>query len=222
RAAPRRSARAQKKRRELRHRARRRAVLSTRPMSDLPSLSRTALQGIGQELEARFNAFKARGLNLDMTRGKPSSEQLDLANDLFSKPQASFKAKDGTDGRNYGGLDGLPEVKEIFAGFLEAPAAQVVVGGNSSLQIMHDTIVRALTHGVPGSSEPWGRLPKVRFLCPSPGYDRHFAICEHFGIEMITVELGADGPNLDEVEKLVAGDASIKGMWCVPKYSNPT
>jgi DNA-binding transcriptional MocR family regulator len=191
-------------------------------MSDLPSLPRTALTGLGQELEARYTAFKARGLSLDMTRGKPSSQQLDLANDLWNKPQGSFLAKDGTDGRNYGGLDGLPEMKEIFAGLLEAPAAQVIVSGNSSLQIMHDTVVRALTHGVPDGAGPWSKQPKVRFLCPSPGYDRHFAICEHFGIEMLTVELGDEGPNLEQVESLVASDPTIKGMWCVPKYANPT
>jgi len=191
-------------------------------MSDLSSLSRTALTGLGQELEARYAAFKARGLTLDMTRGKPSSQQLDLANDLWQKPQGSFTAKDGTDGRNYGGLDGLPETKEIFAGLLEAPPAQVVVSGNSSLQIMHDTVVRALTHGVPDGAGAWSKQPKVRFLCPSPGYDRHFAICEHFGIEMLTVELGEDGPNLEQVESLVASDPTIKGMWCVPKYANPT
>ncbi len=191
-------------------------------MSDLSSLSRTALAALGQELEARYAAFKARGLNLDMTRGKPSSEQLDLANGLWTQPQGAFTARDGTDGRNYGGLDGLPEAKALFAPLLEAPAAQVIIGGNSSLQLMHDSVVRALTHGVPGSTAPWGKLPKVRFLCPSPGYDRHFAICEHFGIEMVPVELGDDGPNLEQVEALVAGDASIKAIWCVPKYSNPT
>jgi len=197
-------------------------VLSKRPMSELSSLSPTALADLGQKLEARYAAFKARGLSLDMTRGKPSPEQLDLAVDLWKSPQGSFFAKDGTDGRNYGGLDGLPEMKEIFAALFEVPAAQVVVGGNSSLQIMHDTVVRALTHGVPDGSGPWGKLPKVRFLCPAPGYDRHFAICEHFGIEMTTIELDGEGPNMDQVESLVASDASIKGMWCVPKYVNPT
>ena len=197
-------------------------MLSNRPMSELSSLSRTALADLGQKLEARYSAFKARGLSLDMTRGKPSAEQLDLATDLWKSPQGSFLAKDGTDGRNYGGLDGLPEMKEIFAALFDAPAAQVIVGGNSSLQIMHDTVVRAVTHGVPGGSEPWGKLSKVRFLCPAPGYDRHFAICEHFGIEMLNIELGPEGPNMDQVESLVASDASIKGMWCVPKYVNPT
>jgi DNA-binding transcriptional MocR family regulator len=190
-------------------------------MSELSSLSRPALTDLGQKLEARFAAFKARGLSLDMTRGKPSAEQLDLAVDLWRSTPGSFVAKDGTDGRNYGGLDGLPEMKEIFAALFEAPAAQVIVGGNSSLQLMHDTVVRAVTHGVPGGSEPWGKLPKVRFLCPAPGYDRHFAICEHFGIEMLNIELGSDGPNMDQVESLVASDPTIKGMWCVPKYVNP-
>ena len=124
-------------------------------MTELSSLSRTALAALGQELESRHAAFKARGLSLDMTRGKPSSQQLDLANGLWSNTPGSFSAKDGTDGRNYGGLDGLPEMKALFAPLLEAPAAQVIIGGNSSLQIMHDTVVRALTHGVPGSTEAW-------------------------------------------------------------------
>jgi DNA-binding transcriptional MocR family regulator len=157
-----------------------------------------------------------------MTRGKPSAEQLDLAAKLtVALTEADYKGADGTDARNYGGLDGLPEMKAIFAEMLGAPAAQVVVGGASSLTMMHDTVVRALLHGVPGSKEPWSR-GKIKFLCPSPGYDRHFAICEHHGIEMIAIGLNDDGPDMAEVERLVASDPSIKGMWCVPKYSNPT
>jgi DNA-binding transcriptional MocR family regulator len=190
-------------------------------MTELRSLSRPGLSDVGRQFEQRYAAFQARGANLDMTRGKPSAEQLDLANQLLG-PSAAFQAQDGTDVRNYGGLDGLPELKQIFAALFEVPAAQVIVGGNSSLQIMHDTVVRALTHGVPGGKAPWGREPKVRFLCPSPGYDRHFAICEHFGIEMIGVEMRQDGPDLERVEALVQADATIKGIWCVPKYSNPT
>jgi len=174
------------------------------------------------DYEARFEEFKKRGLALDMTRGKPSSEQLDLSSGLMTILEPNdVKSSDGVDVRNYGGLDGIPEMKAIFAEMLGAAPAQVIVGGNSSLTMMHDTIVRALIHGVPGGRGPWlGQSPK--FLCPSPGYDRHFAVCEHLGIQTIPVELGEDGPNLEQVEALVAEDPSIKGMWCVPKYSNPT
>lgn len=191
-------------------------------MENLRSVSGAGWAERRPQLEARYEAFKARGLKLDMTRGKPSSEQLDLANALLERPALGFTAKDGTDGRNYGGLDGLPEMKALLAPLLDAPPAQVIIGGNSSLQMMHDTIVRALTHGVPGGTRAWSRAPQVKFVCPSPGYDRHFSICQHFGIEMIPVELGADGPNMDEVEQLVQSDPDIRGMWCVPKYSNPT
>ena len=191
-------------------------------MTELATLSASDRATLTQQLEQRYNAFKSQGLKLDMTRGKPSSEQLDLANKLTTiLAESDYKGSDGSDGRNYGGLDGLPEMKAIFAELLGAPAAQVVVGGNSSLQLMHDTVVRALLHGVPGSKEPWGRS-KIKFLCPSPGYDRHFAICEHHGIEMIVVGIDDKGPDLAEVERLVASDPAIKGMWCVPKYSNPT
>ncbi|WP_437740540.1 aminotransferase class I/II-fold pyridoxal phosphate-dependent enzyme [Sorangium sp. So ce302] len=192
-------------------------------MTELRSLSPDALASLTRELEARFAAFEARGLKLDMTRGKPSSEQLDLANGMLALPGAGdLVASDGSDTRNYGGLDGLPEMKAIFAEMLEVPSEQVIVGGNSSLTMMHDAVVRALIHGVPDGSGPWVKQPKVKFLCPSPGYDRHFAICEHHGIEMITIDLRDDGPDMDQVEKLVAEDAAIKGMWSVPKYSNPT
>jgi DNA-binding transcriptional MocR family regulator len=190
--------------------------------TELRTLSPQSLAPLRSQLEARYDAFKAQGLKLDMTRGKPANAQLDLAQGLLGLPgEKDFSAADGTDTRNYGGLDGLPEMKAIFAEMLSVPAAQVVVGGASSLTLMHDTVVRALTHGVPGSPTPWSKLNKVKFLCPSPGYDRHFAICEHFGIEMVVVELTKDGPNLDQVQEL-AQDASVKGMWCVPKYSNPT
>ncbi|WP_437753163.1 aminotransferase class I/II-fold pyridoxal phosphate-dependent enzyme [Sorangium sp. So ce1389] len=192
-------------------------------MTELRSLSPDALASLTRELEARYDAFEARGLKLDMTRGKPSSEQLDLANGMLALPDAGdLTASDGSDTRNYGGLDGLPEMKAIFAELLEVPAAQVIVGGNSSLTMMHDAVVRALVHGVPDGNGAWSKQPKVKFLCPSPGYDRHFAICEHHGIEMITVDLNDAGPDMAQVERLVADDSAIKGMWCVPKYSNPT
>jgi DNA-binding transcriptional MocR family regulator len=176
-----------------------------------------------ESIERRYQEFKARKLALDMTRGKPSSEQLDLGAELLTNLGVSdYKAADGTDTRNYGGLDGLPEMKAIFAEMIETAPAQIVVSGNSSLQVMHDTIVRALLHGVPGGSGPWSRLPTVKFICPTPGYDRHFAICEHHGIEMLSVDMTDEGPDMDQVERLVASDPAIKGMWIVPKYSNPT
>jgi len=191
-------------------------------MTELAKLSAPERAALTQQLEQRYNAFKAQGLKLDMTRGKPSSEQLDLASKLtVVLPENDYKGSDGSDGRNYGGLDGLPEMKAIFAELLGAPAAQVIVGGASSLTLMHDTVVRALLHGVPGGKGPWAR-EKVKFICPVPGYDRHFAICEHHGIEMVSVALNDDGPDMVEVERLVASDPAIKGMWCVPKYSNPT
>ena len=191
-------------------------------MSTFQSLSAADAASLSQQLQARYDAFKARGLKLDMTRGKPSSAQLDLASAMLDLPGAGdFTAADGTDTRNYGGVDGLPEMKAIVAALLETDPANVIVGGNSSLQMMHDTIVRALLHGVPDGTGPWSR-GAVKFLCPSPGYDRHFAICEHFGIEMIVVDMDDNGPDLAQVQKLVAADAAIKGMWCVPKYSNPT
>jgi len=191
-------------------------------MTELAKLSAPERAALTQQLEQRYNAFKAQGLKLDMTRGKPSSEQLDLAAKLtVVLPESDYKGSDGSDGRNYGGLDGLPEMKAIFAEMLGAPPAQVIVGGASSLTLMHDTVVRALLHGVPGGKGPWSR-EKMKFICPTPGYDRHFAICEHHGIEMLSVALNDDGPDMAEVERLVASDPAIKGMWCVPKYSNPT
>ena len=188
----------------------------------MSTLSKTASPSL-QDVERRYQEFKAKGLKLDMTRGKPSAEQLSLAAALFVNLGAGdFAASDGTDTRNYGGVDGLPEMKALFADLLETSPSQVIIGGNSSLQLMHDAIVRAVLHGVPDGTSPWNRLPKVKFLCPVPGYDRHFAITEHYGIEMIPVDLTDEGPDMDRVERLVAQDAAIKGMWTVPKYSNPT
>jgi DNA-binding transcriptional MocR family regulator len=162
-----------------------------------------------------------RGLTLDLTRGKPSPRQLDLSDDLLRLP-TSYRTADGTDGRNYGGLQGLPELRELFAPLLQVPAGRLVVGGNSSLAMMHDTVVHALLSPVPGATRRWVEEPEITFLCPVPGYDRHFTICERFGIKMVAVPMGAGGPDMDEVERLVAGDAAIRGMWCMPKYSNPT
>ena len=191
-------------------------------MSSLTPAQSKALVDTLPQLEASYAALKEKGLKLDMTRGKPSNEQLDLANALNTAlAETDYKAADGTDGRNYGGLDGLPEMKAIFAELLETTPANVIVGGASSLTMMHDAVVRGLLHGVPDGDGPWVKS-KVKFLCPAPGYDRHFSICQHHGIEMIPVEIDASGPDMAAVEKLVASDASIKGMWCVPKYSNPT
>jgi DNA-binding transcriptional MocR family regulator len=169
--------------------------------------------------QQQYDAFKQLGLKLDMSRGKPAPEQLDLSNDLMA-PLASYKAADGTDCRNYGGTIGIPEARALFGQLLDVPAAQVVVDSSASLSLMHDVIVYALLNGVPGHA-PWVSQQPISFLCPVPGYDRHFSICETRGIKMINIPMTEAGPDMDLVEKLVAADASIKGMWCVPKYSNP-
>jgi len=188
-------------------------------MTDTTQLPTSTLQ----QLRADYEAFKAQGLKLDLTRGKPSPAQLDLSNELLGLPgPADHAAQDGTDCRNYGGLQGLPEARRLFAGLMGAPADQVVVGNSSSLALMHDCVVYALLKGTGDGPAPWGKQGEIAFLCPVPGYDRHFTICKDYGIRMIPVRLGPDGPDMDEVERLVAADASIKGMWCVPKYSNPT
>lgn len=170
-------------------------------------------------LRAEYDSFRARGLALDMTRGKPCNEQLDLSLGLLDCLGREYKAADGTDCRNYGVVEGLPEARALFAELLEVQPAEVVVGGNSSLALMHDVIVQALLKGTTGGAAWHGQRPK--FLCPSPGYDRHFAICERYDIEMVPVAMRDDGPDMDEVERLVSGDARVKGMWCVPRYSNP-
>ena len=170
-------------------------------------------------LLAQYDAFKQRGLTLDMSRGKPAPEQLDLSNALCDALPTYITA-DGLDARNYGLGLGLPEARALFGSLLGVPAAQVAVDGSASLSLMHDVIVYALLNGVPGG-QPWvGQHPS--FLCPVPGYDRHFSICEARSIEMINVALGDDGPDMDSVERLVAHDPGIKGIWCVPKYSNPS
>ncbi|PHV07544.1 aminotransferase [Janthinobacterium sp. BJB412] len=167
----------------------------------------------------QYQAFKQLGLKLDMSRGKPAPEQLDLSNALM-EALPSYKAADGTDARNYGGTVGLPEARALFGELLGVPAAQVVVDSSASLSLMHDVIVYSLLSGVPGHA-PWIAQQPITFLCPVPGYDRHFAICEARGIKMINIPMTEQGPDMDLVERLVAADASIKGMWCVPKYSNP-
>jgi DNA-binding transcriptional MocR family regulator len=158
-----------------------------------------------------------------MTRGKPSSEQLDLSNDMMAEDVSKqYVTEQGVDCRNYGGLDGISEAKSLFAEYLEVADDEIIVGDSASLKMMHDTIMGAMVYGMVDSETPWGKLDKIRFLCPSPGYDRHFAVCQYLGIEMIPVPMDENGPDMDTVEELVANDESIKGIWCVPKYSNPT
>jgi DNA-binding transcriptional MocR family regulator len=183
------------------------------------NMDRAALRARGDEIRARYGAIKERRLALDMTRGKPCAEQLDLSLGMFEL--RDYRAADGTDCRNYGLLEGLPEARRLFAEILEVEPGEVIVGGNSSLALMHDTIVQALLKGMP-DAPPWRAQPPVKFLCPTPGYDRHFAICERFGVEMIPIEMRDDGPDMDAVEELAGADASVKGIWCVPRYSNPT
>ncbi len=191
-------------------------------MPTLSEAGQALLLAKADDLRARYAAFCDRKLALDMTRGKPATDQLDLANAMLTCVDAdAVRAAEGPDARNYGGVDGLPAVKALMADYLGVRAEQVVIGGNASLTLMHDCLVRALTHGVPGGAGPWFGQP-VKWICPAPGYDRHFKILAHFGVEMITVDMGPDGPDMDAVEALVAKDAHIKGMWLVPRYSNPT
>lgn len=175
-------------------------------------------------LLSEWLAIKTKNLSLDMSRGKPEKRQLDLCLDLMtnlSSPE-NCKNRDGFDVRNYGLPTGIPELKEIFADIMDADPKNVFTGGNSSLNLMYNIIVDAVAIGFPESDRAWGKEDEVKFLCPAPGYDRHFSICEHLGIQMITVPMLKTGPDMDMIEALVRSDASIKGIWCVPKYSNPT
>jgi aspartate/methionine/tyrosine aminotransferase len=192
-------------------------------MGELIKLSENDLRKKLDELNKKYQVFVDKNVKLDMSRGKPCKEQLDLSMEMLNFPSSNdiCESSDGTDLRNYGLLDGIPEAKKLLADMLEVSPSEIIVGGNSSLSMMHDAIVRALLFGVYGGEKTWGQYPKIKFLCPSPGYDRHFAICQALGIEMITVEMKQDGPDMDIVEKLVAEDETIKGIWCVPKYSNP-
>lgn len=171
----------------------------------------------------KYEDLKALNLKLNMARGKPGTDQLDLSSGIigiFSQDD-SMVGEDGMDIRNYGVLDGTAECKKLMADMMETKPENVIIYGNSSLNIMYDTVSRSMTHGVMGST-PWMKLDKVKFLCPVPGYDRHFGVTEFFGIEMINIPMNNEGPDMDMVEKLVSSDASVKGIWCVPKYSNPT
>lgn len=185
-------------------------------------MSADQLTATRSELRNQYERLVEAGLNLDLTRGKPSPEQLDLSADMLSLPGADvYRDGKGTDCRNYGGLTGLPELRAIFGELLGIPTDNLLAGGNASLEYMHDLVIFGLLHGTPDSVAPWGQGP-IKFLCPSPGYDRHFAITESYGIEMITVPMNPDGPDVAVCAELVAADPQIKGMWCVPTYSNPT
>lgn len=191
-------------------------------MTAYKDMTKEELTGVKEELERQFQEVKAKGLKLDMSRGKPSAEQLDLSMGMMDvlTSKSDLKCTEGVDCRNYGVLDGIGEAKQLLADMMEVPKDNIVIYGNSSLNVMYDTVARSMTHGVMGST-PWCKLDKVKFLCPVPGYDRHFAITEFFGIEMINIPMTPEGPDMDLVEKLVSEDESIKGIWCVPKYSNP-
>lgn len=191
-------------------------------MKAYKELSKEELLTLKEELNKEYEEARAKGLKLDMSRGKPGASQLDMEMDFMNvlNTDTSFKTEEGTDCRNYGLLDGIPEARKLIGDMIGVPADNVIVCGNSSLAVMYDTISRSMVFGVMGST-PWCKLDKVKFLCPVPGYDRHFAITELFGIEMINIPMTESGPDMDMVEKLVSEDAAVKGIWCVPKYSNP-
>ena len=185
-------------------------------------MNRQELLELKESLKAEYNDYQKRKLSLNMARGKPSQEQLNLSMGMMDvlSSDSDLTCEDGTDCRNYGVLDGIEEAKELMADMMEVRPDQVIIYGNSSLNVMYDTVARSMISGVMGST-PWCKLDKVKFLCPVPGYDRHFAITQYFGIEMINIPMLPTGPDMDLVEKLVSSDDSIKGIWCVPKYSNP-
>lgn len=191
-------------------------------MKSYQEMSKEELQKEKESLEAAYQEYQKRGVKLDMSRGKPSTEQLELSMPMMDvlSSKTALVSEDGTDCRNYGGLDGLPEAKALLAGMAGCKPENVIVYGNSSLNIMYDTVSRSYTHGVMGNT-PWCKLDNVKFLCPVPGYDRHFSITEFFGIEMINIPMLPTGPDMDMVEELVNKDETVKGIWCVPKYSNP-
>jgi DNA-binding transcriptional MocR family regulator len=193
----------------------------TNPRTALASLSDDDLAGFLAEQQVAYAALKARDLKLDLTRGKPSGAQLDLSDGLLRLPSTTMD-RAGTDVRNYGGLEGLAELREIFADLLSVEPAQVLVGGNSSLTMMHTTIVDFLLHGGIDSPRPWSQEEKVTFVCPVPGYDRHFSMLAAFGIDMVNVDMHDDGPDMAAVEALAKDDPSVKGIWIVPTYANPT
>lgn len=191
-------------------------------MKSYLEMSAAELQAEAEELRKQYKKFQDMELKLDMSRGKPCREQLDLSMGMMDvlDSNSDMTCEDGTDCRNYGVLDGIHEAKVLLSDMMENNPDNIIIYGNSSLNVMYDTVARAMTHGVMGGT-PWAKLDHVKFLCPVPGYDRHFAITEYFGIEMIPVPMSPEGPDMDMVERLVSEDESIKGIWCVPKYSNP-
>ena len=191
-------------------------------MARYEDLSVEELESLRKELRTSYREYQNMDLNLDMSRGKPSRDQLDLSNGMMDalNSEADMYSSDGFDVRNYGVLGGIAEAKELLSDMMENNPDNIIIFGNSSLNVMYDSISRSYSHGVMGNT-PWCKLDKIKWLCPVPGYDRHFAITEYFGIEMINVPMTEKGPDMDIVEKLVASDESIKGIWCVPKYSNP-
>ena len=191
-------------------------------MTTYETLGQNELAALKKELDKEYEGYRAQGLSLNMSRGKPSAAQLDLSMPLLqSDIMGSCTAADGTDCRNYGVMDGLPEAKELMSILLDDDPDNVIVLGSASLTAMYDTIARCWAFGTLGST-PWCALPKVKWICPVPGYDRHFAMTEEFGMEMISVPLREDGPDMDEVERIAASDPAVKGIWCVPKYANPS
>lgn len=192
-------------------------------MKAYKDLNREELLALQTELQAQYGKLKESGIKLDMSRGKPGTDQLDLSAPMLDvlNSKSTFKGVNNIDIRNYGLMDGTDEAKAFFAELMECPADHVMVYGNSSLSVMYDLISKAMVHGICGST-PWCRLDKVKFLCPVPGYDRHFAITESFGIEMINIPLDENGPDMDLVEQYVNNDPAVKGIWNIPKYSNPT
>ena len=191
-------------------------------MKSYKEMSKEELKAELEGLNAEYQKYLAMNLTLDMSRGKPCKEQLDISMEMMDvlNSKVDLRCEDGTDCRNYGCLDGIPEAKQLLGDMMENHPDNIIIYGNSSLNVMYDTVARAMTHGIMGNT-PWCKLDKVKFLCPVPGYDRHFAITEYFGIEMIPVPMSPSGPDMDMVEKLVSDDAAVKGIWCVPKYSNP-